>query len=271
MSFDAMLQQAQSADQVEILPGWGQGRATFGGLGVALLYAHMQASLQRADSAAGSLPLRALNISFTAPLAPGAAQFHSEILRRGKSVTQMACRVLQDGQVMAAALASFGAPRNSMLAIGAAAAPAIGAAQDGRALPWLPGITPDFTRMVDFRMQQGDFPFRNSGQHLIQGWMRWSEAAGVAQQNMRMADLIALLDSWPPSVLQMLSTPAPASSLSWSMEFCAALDALPAHDWLQYQAQADCAADGYAHIGASCWDSQGRLLVLSRQCATVFA
>ena len=32
MSFTTMLEQAAQGDQVTILPGWGQGRATFGGV-----------------------------------------------------------------------------------------------------------------------------------------------------------------------------------------------------------------------------------------------
>lgn len=42
MSFTTMLEQAAQSDQGTILPGWGQGRATFGGVLAALMAQHLQ-------------------------------------------------------------------------------------------------------------------------------------------------------------------------------------------------------------------------------------
>lgn len=272
MSFELMLQQALDGDVVEILPGWGQGRACFGGVLGALAAARLQAVLGAQQNTQASL--RALTISFVAPVAVGPVQIEARILRSGKSVTQMECHMRQEGEVVLAALASFGSGRNSSVRVPSLSAPALASPEQGRALPWIPGVVPEFTRMVDYRYLGGAFPFSHADTHNIDGWMRWSAAAGVNTARTRLYDLIALLDAWPPSTLQMLAQPAPASSLTWTVEFPALEGGILSEDanpWWQYHAHAESSDQGYGHIAAHCWNENGQLVAISRQTVTLFA
>ena len=83
--------------------------------------------------------------------------------------------------------------------------------------------------------------------------------------------LLGLVDAWPPAVLPHLKQPAPASSLTWTIEFPEPLSsAKTSQDWWQYVAYIDYAADGYGHSHAHIWDDDGQLVAISRQTMTVF-
>lgn len=271
MSLESMLAQAASGDTVEILPGWGQGRATFGGALAALLYQHAQGVLGRElaqrSLAASALPVRSLTISFVAPAAPGAVQLSSTILRRGKSVMQLESRMLQNGEVVAAMLASFGAARDSNIVVEPASAPALAAPESGQPLPYIEGVVPEFTQNLDFRFVHGGLPFTAQPGSGIAGWVRLNNLSVPCE----VAHLLALVDAWPPSVLQMFDGFAPASTLCWTVEFPHHDLAGLTSDWWQYAASADASADGYAHIAAHCWNQRGQLVAICRQTVTVFA
>src|SRR5690606_2860286 len=104
-NFESLLNQARAKPTLVMPEGWGQGRATFGGLVAAVLYAHMEHQIE-----AIRLP-RSLSLSFVGPVAPGPVELETEILREGRGVTQAQSRLRQNGQVQAVMLGSFGASR----------------------------------------------------------------------------------------------------------------------------------------------------------------
>ncbi|MBC3831899.1 thioesterase family protein [Undibacterium amnicola] len=272
MSFETMLVQAEQSSHVKMESGWGQGRAIFGGLLGALVVAHMQARLT------GDAKLRALTISFVAPVEVGEVEFKSEVLRAGKSVTQMQCHLLQQGKVVLSALASFGVARSSQVVVASEAAPDFGGINDGLSFPYLEGIIPEFTRKIDFLYKDCDLPFSASSKSHIHGWMRWKESAGMSAEVSAacapLLSLIALIDAWPPAILQMLDRPTPASSLTWTLEFPSIDEtslSQQANPWWQYRAHTDAAHNGYGHIAAEVWNEHGQLVAISRQTVTVFA
>ncbi|MBR7746080.1 acyl-CoA thioesterase [Undibacterium baiyunense] len=268
MSFEAMLVQAEQSSLVQMEPGWGQGRAIFGGILAALAVAHMQARLT------GEAKLRALTISFVAPVEVGEVEFKAEILRAGKSVTQMQCHLLQQGKVVLSALASFGVARSSQVVVTSETAPDFGDIKDGLSFPYLEGVIPEFTRKIDFRYTDCDLPFSASSKSHINGWMRWNDSAEVSANRAPLLSLIALIDAWPPAILQMLDRPNPASSLTWTLEFPnidKATLSQQANPWWQYRAHTDAARNGYGHIAAEVWNEYGQLVAISRQTVTVFA
>jgi acyl-CoA thioesterase len=265
MSLTAMLAQAAHGDQVTILPGWGQGRATFGGVVAALMAQHMQQVLGE------PMRLRTLMLSFIGPVAPGEITLESTVLRRGKSVTQATCTLLQDGAPMAHMLASFGAARSSVLAIHPDPVADFGAPEAGIVLPYIPGVVPEFTQKIDFRINRGHVPFSSQNHGELAGWMRLRHDPELAQQACQLPHLLALVDSWPPSVLQMCSGPVPASTLSWTLDLVGDPATATPCDWWQYHAQAEVCHDGYAHIKARIANHAGQLVAISRQTVTVFA
>lgn len=268
MSFETMLVQAEQSSLVKMESGWGQGRAIFGGILGALVVAHMQARLT------GDAKLRALTISFVAPVEVGEVELKSEVLRAGKSVTQMQCHLLQQGKVVLSALASFGVARSSQVLVASETAPDFGDINDGLSFPFIEGVIPEFTRKIDFLYKDCDLPFSASSKSHINGWMRWNESAEVSAACAPLLSVIALIDAWPPAILQMLDRPSPASCLTWTLEFPSIDEAAlsqQSNPWWQYRAHTDAAHNGYGHIAAEVWNENGRLVAISRQTVTVFA
>lgn len=265
MSLQAILDAIHSApgpgDAVAVIPtGWSQGRATFGGLVAALMQHHLQRSLGDAR------PLRSAHIVFVGPAAAGEVVLRSELIRSGKSVLQAQCRAMQAGNVVAVLTACFGEARASRIHIAGAPAPAFRAPEDCRALPWLPGITPEFTQHIDFRWDRGDLPFSGGELACIDGWMRLRDAPRAVDA----AVMMALIDAWPPTVTGLFQSVAPISTLSWSVEFLTPTRAFAPDGWWQYRADTDAARDGYVQAHSSLWSPAGELVAINRQTVTVF-
>ncbi|MFV8782375.1 thioesterase family protein [Microbulbifer sp. SA54] len=252
---------------LQIPAGWTQGRATFGGLAAALLYEAIDEELSRTVDP--GIPLRSLALSFVAPAEVGELNASVTTLRAGRSVAQIEARASQGQQVVTAALASFGRPRPSTIAVSPAAAPEFPAPEDCQALPYIEGMTPEFTRHFDYRITAGGLPFSGASEPRLGGWVRFKAPTGAAS----ISHLLALIDAWPPAVLPMLKQVAPASSLAWTVEIMqsAQEQAASGEEWWQYMAEVDQAGDGYGVTQARLWDSRGNLVALSRQTVTVFA
>ncbi|KIZ35232.1 acyl-CoA thioesterase, partial [Stutzerimonas stutzeri] len=139
---------------VVVPASWGQGRAGFGGLVAALVFESMRAKVP------DGRPLRSLAITFVGPLALDTpASFEAEVLREGKAVSQMLGRVMQDGQVVTIVQGSFGAARSSVVDVAAEPAPAMPPVEACQELPYVAGVTPEFTRYLAMRWGIGGLPF----------------------------------------------------------------------------------------------------------------
>lgn len=258
--FESLLAQARGNSTLSMPEGWGQGRATFGGLVAAVLYAHMEHQIE-----ASRLP-RSLSLSFVGPVSPGPVELETEILREGRGVTQVQSRMRQNGQIQAVMLGSFGAPRTSQVQVQPDPAPAIKAPDACIKRPTIPGVTPEFMQWFDHRWGVGAFPYMGSKSREMGGWVRFAQP----QTQISVAHLLALADSWPPTLLPMLKKPAPASTLCWTLEFIHPLPSLDPQDWVLYLASIDQASNGYGQTQARIWSAQGELIALSRQTVTVF-
>lgn len=264
MTFAELIHAVHSHPQHVVVPAlWGQGRATFGGLVAAMLYEAMRLKVP------AERPVRSLSVTFTAPMAMGEpAAFEVEVLREGKSVSQLLGRVVQDGAVVALAQGSFGAARESAVQVEVEPAPHMPPVEACTELLYQAGVTPEFTRFLAMRWGEGGMPFSGNQARHMGGWVRLRSA--VSDDRVSEAHLLALVDAWPPAVLAHLNKPAPGSSLTWTIEFVHPLPALTTRDWCLYRAEIEHARDGYGHIAARLWTADGRLLALSRQTTTVF-
>ena len=245
---------------IEVPAAWGQGRAVFGGMAAALAMAHLLPVIP------SGMPLRSVSVSFVAPLNAGPAKVQRHILRQGKSVIQAQVNIEQDGQVALVMLASFGAARPSAHQLAGDLAPDW---QTDRTLT-LPkqGPVPEFTTHFDYRIAHGQLPFSASPLRQLGGDIRM---AGNESRQAGVLELLALVDAWPPVSLTRLDQPAPASSLTWTLEFIAHDLPFNNTDWWRYLAEIDYGADGYHHIAAKLWQPDGKLAAISRQTVTVFA
>lgn len=264
MDIDALLHQAAQANSntaIRIPEDWSQGRTAFGGLSVAMIYVAMQ---QAVDS---DRVLRSLNVQFVGPIVLDAdAWIETRILRAGGHVTQVQGQIVQDGKPAISVQAAFGKNRVSKLQVEPNLQHHMPLPAKAKFIPQIPKVTPKFMRHVDYFIADGKLPYTGSSTSSISGWMRFKQAPA------RITDghLITLIDAWPPTLLQMLRIPKPASSLSWVLEFIHPHREIEPHDWFAYQAITRQAADGYAHTEANIWDSHGELVALSRQVVTIF-
>lgn len=99
------------------------------------------------------------------------------------------------------------------------------------------------------------------------GWMKFNKASAVFTD----VHLIGIIDAWPPTLLPILSTPAPSSSVSWNLEFIHPQSTISGNDCLAYQAHTRYAENGYGHTEANTWDKDGELIAISKQTVAIFA
>ncbi|ARU55396.1 acyl-CoA thioesterase II [Oleiphilus messinensis] len=246
---------------VDVPAGWGQGRATFGGLVAAVMFEKIPERIHE------NRTLRSILLSFVAPVVPGTMEISVNKLRSGKSATQVQVTVYQDEQICAVMLASFGNARQSAVAVNYEEAPPISNPDQVQEFPFIPGVTPDFTQHFDYRYAVGQIPFTGADESVVGGWIRSRQAE---TNPLTVAELLALLDAWPPAILSKLKQPAAGSTLTWSVSFFDLPDSKMADDWWQYEAHIQHAADGYSHIDASMWDDTGKVVAISRQTVSVF-
>lgn len=262
MLFSEILEQiTPAAEQSITLPdGWGQGRALFGGLTAAIAWQHAH------FGASAEQDLRAFTVSFVAPVQPGIATLQRRVLREGKNVTQLAVEIIQEGNVVLSALASYGRTRESAVMVTDTPKAHVPPREQGLAFPKV-ALMPEFTHHFDYAVTVGGLPFTNNQSREFGGWMRFT----TESHDMNIGYLLGLVDAWPPALLPHLKQPAPASSLTWTIEFPEPLSTtLKSNDWWQYVAHIDYAAHGYGHTHAHVWNKRGELVAISRQTVTVF-
>lgn len=261
MNFDDVLATGRTGNPLVFTSDWAQGRATFGGIIAALVFDRMESVV------AGGRAMRSMQVSFVGPVTPDVpVEIDAEILREGKAVSQVQGRIRQDGEMKLVCLASFGGDRESAVAVNPLPAPEATAVDQCQGLPYIKGMTPEFTQHIEMRWAFGAFPFSGKGGREMGGWMQFREPPEV----MTDAHIVALVDAWPPALLPHLSERVPASSLSWALDIMHPRPAIAPGDWLLYRASIDQAGSGYGHTQAGIWTQQGELVALSRQTVTVF-
>jgi acyl-CoA thioesterase len=263
MTFSELLNAVRDNPLAVTIPAsWSQGRACFGGLMAALQFEAMRAKVP-ADR-----PVRSLAITFVGPPAIDVPiSFEVEVLREGKAVSQVLGRAMQNGEVMTLIQGSFGAPRESMIAVQAEPAPPFKPVDQAPELPFIAGMMPEYLRFMEMRWALGGLPYSNTKSPAIGGYARLRD---VPEEKLTEAYLLALVDTWPPAPLPHLNKPAPGSTLTWTIEFVQPLPDMTTRDWMQYRAVIEHARDGYGHVAAALWTPGGELVAMSRQTVTVF-
>ena len=265
MLFEQLLRQAQTESEFNVNASWGQGRTLFGGLSAALAYEKIKHNVDP------ERPLRSISINFSGQaLADIPFSISEQVLSNGKSISQINGQLIQNERIVTQVCACFGIERESEISIVSPKVklPPIGSNQR---LNYMKGLTPEFVQHFEFEYCKGQFPFSNSPLNELAGWMRFKEPA----ENFTESHLIALIDAWPPTVLQKLKKPAPCATVSWNLEIVQPLSLLEqplrANDWFYYAAEIKQAHHGYAHTEAKVYSSDGTLIALSRQLIAVYA
>ena len=265
MSFDQLLILANTSESLSIDSSWGQGRTLFGGLSAALALNKARQSIKP------QRPLRSLSVNFSGQvLADSPFHLTQQILSDGKSISQSNGQVVQNGRIVTQVCALFGVGRESSIEVNSPKVelPKLGTKQR---FGYIKGLTPEFVQHFEFEYCKGQFPFSNSPANELAGWVRFKEAGSEFTE----AHLIALIDSWPPTVLQKLESLAPCATVSWNIEIVQPLSLLKQPllgvNWLYYDAEIKQAHHGYVHTEAKIYTPDGILLALSRQLVAIYA
>jgi acyl-CoA thioesterase len=266
MDFDALIATARTQRQhpdvlISIPKEWSQGRTAFGGLSAAMLYSAAKEYVEE------DRLLRSMTTNFVGPLLFDVPfQINIEIVREGKNVSQLLARAVQDDKNCVLVQFCFAKARQSKTAVKNNDQHNMATPKKAKFIPNIPKVTPKYFRHYDLAIDSGGLPFTGKKISHYYGWMRFKKPP----QKISDAHIISMIDAWPPTLIQQLRWPAPASTVSWNLEFIYPHSVCAPSDWFAYKEDTRQAADGYGHTEATMWDIHGQVIALSRQITTVF-
>ena len=244
----------------EIGADWSQGRATFGGL-VAALGNEAMRFLVPADR-----DLRGLDVTFVGPALAGIVRMDAEILRVGKAVTIAQARITSEGQIAATLTGIYGQARAVSLELAPlppAAVPPVEELPDVISTPEYQ--TPTFLQHFGVRAAEGGRPFSGSSLRSSKVYIRHRDSSALTESH-----IVALIDCIPPPVLQMMTTAAPNSSMTWTLEFLRHDYNFPPQAWWRIDTEVKASAEGYCQEASVVMDPNGAPIAFSRQLVAVF-
>lgn len=238
------------ADAVFDLPdGWQQGRATYGGLVVAML-------LRALDDAG---PVRSVQATLAGPVQPGAVRVTPRDLRVGSGTSFREAHLVQGGETLASALVVTGRTRASDADFRVVRPP--------EAAPWgatpplqmAPPIAPVFTQHFVYQFAGGQAPFSGAADAGPLVWVR-PRARGTLDG----APLAAfLIDAVWPAIATRLQAPRPIATVAFTMQMIDGFGDPDAPTLLSVWS--DIAHDGYLVEWRELWGQDGRLIARNQQ------
>ncbi len=238
---------------LEIPEGWGQGRATFGGFVVAAGAALARRATER--------PLRVVQSQFLAPVAPGQVGARMQVLREGRTTTVVQIHLEQGGRLAALLTLTHAVDRPDAREVPGPEAPDWQPPETYPALPYLEGITPEFTRNYAFRWAEGHLPFQGGTEARTGGYIALREPEPPSVEG-----LLAALDSFPTPTLSLLDRPAPSSSATWT----AHLAGPPRPGPYAFRYETVSATAGLSISVGHAWAADGTYLAFTEQAIAVF-
>jgi acyl-CoA thioesterase len=206
---------------------------------------------------------RSLTVHYVAACRPGPAQITVLVERSGRSLTTMTARLMQDGAMVAIALAALASDRpglefqhEPMLEVPPPEE------LSGQPL-W--NRSPYFATNWDYRPRVGSMPFTGADRALSGGWLR------PAQPRLLDAPLVAAMaDAWIPPVALMLTEPTGIlATIDLTVHFRAALPPsdISADDFCFALFDSRVGAHGFWESSGVIWSRNGLPLAQARQLA----
>lgn len=234
---------------------WMQGRTLYGGASALIAYTI-------ATRAFSDLPpLRAAQIAFVAPVGEE-IELSAQIVRQGRSVTQVRSEIHSGGNLALTAFWLFAAERDAN-AVRAADAPENwpGPAQSNA--PAMADGAPAFIRN-NFEIRHAQEKGADHGASI----RRWARLSGEHSLDPA-AQLVLMGDVMPPGAMRIMERPGPISSINWSFNVLEP-DRGPGDGWYLAENASGHAAGGYSSERLRMWDSTGRQALDGLQCVAVF-
>lgn len=248
---DTALERRDGAWMGEVRDGWSIGPGPNGGYVASFLARALVAEAPFPD------PLT-MTAHFVARPALGPVRVEVEPVRVGRAHATLSARLVQDGEPVAVALATFGRLRDGELeaaAMPAAASPEATPAR--RPFAPIPGMS--FPDRFEFRTAADwEWPPTSPRPAKLGGWTR------LVDRDLDAVAVPLFMDSWPPPVL--LAHPAPlGTSLVPTLELTVHWRDRPRTRWHLALFHSRHVARGYVEEDGELWGEDGRLVAQSRQ------
>ena len=224
----------------------------FGGVTAAAM---IQAMLDHPEREGSPL---SFTINFVAPIAAGDYSIETELVRANRSSQHWTIRLLQDGRVLAQAVAICALRRETWSQV-EAARPEVPPADQCPPAP--PRKATGFLQRYEFRIVRGT-PFAENPDSLSHVWV-----SDMPPRALDFASLTALCDSFLPRIFLRRTEFVPIGTVSINIYFHAGEEALARHGAapLLTVAQAQAFSDGHFDHHGHVWSTDGTLLATTQQ------
>lgn len=247
----------EATDELTVPDGFGQGKATFGGLVVGACVRSMQGRVTDPRRT-----LRSISAQLIGAPKPGPTSIRVRLLRASGSVSTLVADLEQAGEVMTHVVGVFGAARpvsESWQTLVPPVAPPWG---EVTALE-MAGFAPEFTQHFEFRTV-GAVPFTGSTEPSI-GYIRPRVTCRVRDG----AWLACMTDTWWLGCITRFEGPRPAATLTLNAELHASVEGLDPEAPLLHRGASHVLREGYSMETRELWGVDGRLLVTATELVTV--
>jgi acyl-CoA thioesterase len=244
-------------DHLTIPPGFGQGKATFGGVPVGACVRSMEARV------GADRPLRAISSQLLGAPSPGVSVIRLRRLRASNTVTTMTADLEQDGQVMTHVVGVFGKARPVERRWNTLPRPDFPSWRSLEPLDSSTGLVPEFTRHFEYRTV-GPYPYADS-MAPVAGYVRPAERCERRDGGW----LSCLIDAWWIAAFTAFSEPRPAATVTLNAEFHAPVDGLDPDEPLLHAGACHWLHEGYGQETRQLWGHDGRLLVTATELIAV--
>ena len=243
--------------------GWWIQRGPNGGYVAAILARAVEATVGDRDRS-----LRSLTVHYLRPPVEGPVALRATVERQGRSMTTVSVRMEQGDRVIALALASCSARRETV-SWDDAPAPAVAPPED---IPPPPGGPPiPLNERYEMRWALGSPPFSGGGSAHSGGWIRLRAAESPEPDPdavVRRALLVALTDAWVPPIFSKVSVPLAVPTVDLTVHLRSPLPA-DYDDWFLVEFRSETSVDGFVEEDGRVWTRDGLLVAQSRQLAVV--
>ena len=253
----ASLQDAGGSFTVAPDDDWRQGRTLYGGLSAAL-------AVEAARRAFPDLPpLRSAQFAFAGP-AVGALDIVPTMLRAGRSAAFVSVLVTAEAGIATQATLCFGAARPSAYDYRDLAMPAVPPPDRCEGF-FRDDFAPRFTCQFDGRLAGAAPAVSGADRPDLLLWLchRDRNAADDA------TSVVALADALPPGAMAMFTSPAPISTMTWSLDLLT--DRFDGAGWYLARTLGEVIGDGYSSQAMTLWDEGGRPVAAARQSVALYA
>ena len=206
---------------------------------------------------------RSLTVHFASRIEQGEVEIEVREERRGGRMSTLSARVIQNGSLMALALAAFSTARDGPDFTDAM----FPEAQAPEALTPMPhGVhSPAFARQFDYRPGIGGPVFHAGSRAELGGWMRLNEAPRVVDASA----IACFTDAWMPAIFTRIDFRAIAPTVEMTVYFRSEFPTpdLRPEDFVLGVFRSDRVEGGFWEEDGELWTRDGRLIAQSRQLA----